>query len=184
MEGMEQILQNDCSFSGVTPLNLPFPYPPMKVREQNQFYANLLTLDYCGSVSELTAAMQYIHGESCLSCHQCTVAKTVVGMAIAEMIHLQKLGEMILLLGGSINFSIKTRTGTQMWTPEYTNLAQEEDKIITANLEAERAAIEQYQQHISMIEDDCVNALLERIIQDEEYHIMLLNMLQRPSRYM
>lgn len=176
------MLENDCSFGGVSPLNLPFPYPQARVREQNQFYANLLTLDYCGSVSELTAAMQYIHGESCLSCNSCTAAKTIVGMAVAEMIHLQKLGEMILLLGGNINFAIKTRTGTQMWTPEYTNLAKEEAKIIEANLEAEKAAIEQYQQHMSMIEDDYVNALLARIVQDEEYHIMLLEML-REEKY-
>lgn len=179
MEGMEKVLQNDCSFSGTSALNLPLTYPPIRVQEENQFYANLLTLDYCGSVSELTAALQYIHGESCLCCHQCKTAKTIVGMAVAEMIHLQKLGEMILLLGGHINFSIKTRTGTQMWTPEYTNLANDEQQIIAANLEAERAAIEQYEQHIGMIEDDYVNALLKRIIQDEEYHIMLLQMLQR-----
>ena len=94
------------------------------------------------------------------------------------MTHLQKLGEMILLLGGHIDFSIKTRTGTQMWTPEYTNLANDEQKILEANLASERAAIEQYKQHISMIEDDYVNALLERIIQDEEYHIMLLEMMK------
>lgn len=90
------------------------------------------------------------------------------------MIHLQMLGEMVLLLGGTIDFSIKTRTGRQMWTPEYTNLADQEEQIIDANLEAEHAAIEQYQQHMSLIEDDYVNALLARIMQDEEYHIMLL----------
>ena len=178
MDGIEAVLQNSCGFGGVTPLNLPFPYPPIKVREENQFYANLLKLDYCGSVSELTAAVQYIHGENSLCCRQCSVAKTIVGMAVAEMTHLQKLGEMILLLGGHIDFSIKTRTGTQMWTPEYTNLANDEQKILEANLASERAAIEQYKQHISMIEDDYVNALLERIIQDEEYHIMLLEMMK------
>ena len=70
MDGMEKVLQNDCSFSGTAALNLPLPYPPVRVREENQFYANLLTLDYCGSVSELTAAIQYIPGESCLCCHQ------------------------------------------------------------------------------------------------------------------
>ncbi len=178
MDGIKKILQNDCSFSGTAALNLPLPYPPVKVMEENQFYANLLTLDYCGSVSELTAAMQYIHGESCLCCHQCAAAKIIVGMAVAEMTHLQKLGEMILLLGGHIDFAIKTRTGTQMWTPEYTNLAKTESEIIEANLKAERAAIEQYEQHIERIEDQYVNAMLKRIIQDEQYHIMLLQMLQ------
>ncbi len=182
MDGIKAKLQNECSFGNVAPLNLPLPYPPLRVRGQNQFYANLLTLDYCGSVSELTAAMQYIHGENSLCCRKCTTAKTVLGMAVAEMTHLQKLGEMILLLGGSINFSIKTRTGTQMWSPEYTNLSDDEGQIIEANLKAEHAAIEQYREHISMIEDDYVNAVLERIIQDEEYHIMLLQMLQEGMR--
>lgn len=179
MEGTEHIIQTGCRFGGVEPLNLPLPYPEIKVREQNQFYANLLTLNYCGSVSELTAVLQYIHGESCLCCHSCSTAKTILGMAVAEMVHLQKLGEMILLLGGTIDFSYKTRTGMQMWSPVYTNLASDEAQIIAVNLESEQEAIDQYRDHMSRIEDDYVNALLARIIQDEEYHIMLLEMLGR-----
>lgn len=174
MNGTEHLLQNDCDFSGIEPSILPLPYPPIQVREENQFYANLLTLDLCSSVSELTAILQYIHGESCLCSHQCALAKTILGIAMAEMIHLQKLGEMIILLGGHIDFSYKTRTGMQMWLPSYINLASNERQIISANIEAERAAIIQYRDHMSRIEDDCVNALLERIIEDEEYHIMLL----------
>lgn len=177
MNEKEHILQNSCSFGGVAPLNLPLPYPEIRVKEQNQFYADLLTLNYCGSVSELTAALQYIHGESCLCCHNCSTAKTILGMAVAEMTHLQKLGEMILLLGGNIDFSYRTRMGTQMWTPAYTNLAVGEAQIIAANLESERAAIDQYQDHMARIEDEYVNALLTRIVQDEEYHIMLLEMI-------
>lgn len=177
MDEKEKIMQNDCSFRGVTPLILPMEYPPLRVREQNQFYANLLTLDYCGSVSELTAITQYIHGESCLCQEQCEVSKTIIGMAMAEMMHLQKLGELIYLLGSSINFSIKTRTGTQMWSPKYLNFASNKAQIIAANIEAEKAAIDQYEQHMDRIEDDCVNAVLARIIQDEEYHIMLLQMM-------
>lgn len=174
MNETELFLQDDCNFIGIEPSILPLPYPPIQVREENQFYANLLTLDYCGSVSELTAITQYIHGESCLCCHRCEVARIILGIAMAEMIHLQKLGEMILLLGGSIDFSYKTRMGSEMWTPRYANLSTNEAQIISAGLKGEREAIAQYQEHIGMIEDDYVNALLERIIEDEEYHIMLL----------
>ncbi|MDE7187562.1 MAG: rubrerythrin family protein [Lachnospiraceae bacterium] len=180
MEAKGRPVQNDCSFSGVSPLMLPFPYPPMKVQEQNQFYANLLTMDYCGSVSELTAITQYIHGESCMCCEHCAQAKTLIGIAMAEMMHLQKLAELIILLGGSINFSVPTRNGRpQMWTPEYVNMTSGMSGIISSNIEAERAAISQYEQHMRMIEDSCVNAVLARIVQDEEYHIMLLQMMQR-----
>lgn len=40
-----------------------------------------------------------------------------------------------------------------------------------------KEAIRQYEMHMKMIKDDCVNAVLERIVKDEEYHIMLLRML-------
>lgn len=178
MEARGKTLQNDCSFSGVSPLMLPFPYPPIRVREPNQFYANLLTVDYCGSVSELTAITQYIHGESRVCSGDCAAARTLLGIAIAEMMHLQKLGELIVLLGGTIDYAVPTRNGKpQLWTPGYVDLAGSLQAVISSNIEAEKAAINQYEQHMRMIEDDCVNAVLARIIQDEEYHIMLLRMM-------
>lgn len=178
MEAKSKMLQSDCSFGGVSPLMLPFPYPPLKVQEPNQFYANLLTVDYCGSVSELTAITQYIHGESCMCCDHCAQARTLIGIAMAEMIHLQKLGELILLLGGRIDYSVPTRSGKpQLWTPGYVEFAGSLSGILSANIEAEKAAISQYEQHMKMIEDNCVNAVLSRIVQDEEYHIMLLRMM-------
>ena len=49
--------------------------------------------------------------------------------------------------------------------------------MIRADIEAEKDAIGQYKRHIKMIGDDYVNAVLERIIKDEEYHIMILQSL-------
>ena len=51
--------------------------------------------------------------------------------------------------------------------------------MLEADMEAEKAAINQYEMHISWIEDEYVNAVLRRIIQDEEYHIMMLKALQK-----
>lgn len=66
-----------------------------------------------------------------------------------------------------------------MWTPEYLTLPEEIEKMLSADIEAERNAIDQYAMHIKKIEDDQVCAILERIIKDEEYHIMLLKTLQK-----
>ncbi len=65
----------------------------------------------------------------------------------------------------------------RLWTPEYLTLADQAGKMIAANIEAEQAAIRQYQMHMKMIQDDHVNAVLARIIKDEEYHIFLLRSL-------
>ena len=46
--------------------------------------------------------------------------------------------------------------------------------MLCADVEAERDAIAQYRAHIRNINDEFVNAVLRRIIRDEEYHIMLL----------
>lgn len=151
------------------------PYPPIQVRGKNPAYADLLSIDYCGSVSELSAITQYINNENRLSCERCEVSKTILGIAMAEMMHLQKLGELIVLLGGIVDYTAKQRNGRpNMWTPEYLNIPENERKMIMADIESEQAAINQYKMHIKMIRDPYVNAVLERIILDEEYHIMLL----------
>lgn len=176
MEG--KCLENTCSFGGMKPIMVDLPYPPIRVREENLRYANLLSIDYCGSVSELSAITQYINNENRLSREQCAMAKTLLSIAMAEMMHLQKLGELIVLLGGDIDFVARTCNGKgKMWTPEYLTIPAKTAKMLMADIEAEKAAIEQYEAHIRMINDDCINEVLARIIQDEEYHIMILKSL-------
>lgn len=171
-------LANTCSFVNVKPIMMDLPYPPIQVREKNQAYANLLSLDYCGSVSEMSAITQYINNENRLSCEKCPIAKTILGIAMAEMIHLQKLGELIFLLGGNVDFVAKYQNGKQkMWTPEFLTIPENAKNMILADIESEKAAINQYKMHIKMMKDDYINAVLARIIQDEVYHIMLLQAL-------
>ena len=180
MEERVQPLSNTCSFSGVKPIMMDLPYPPIQVSGKNQAYANLLSIDYCGSVSEMTAIAQYINNENRLSCEKCPVAKTILGIGMAEMIHLQKLGELIFLLGGNIDFIAKQCNGRKMmWTPEYLSIPGNIGKMLIADIEAEKAAIRQYQMNSKMINDKYVNAVLARIIKDEEYHIMLLQALMK-----
>lgn len=172
--------ENTCSFAGVKPAMADLPYPPIKVRGVNRCYAELLAFDYCGAVSEMTAITQYINNENRLSCERCSMAKTILGIAMAEMMHLQKLGELIYLLGGNVCYTVKSRNGRQrLWTPEYLTIPEKAEKMLLADIEAEKAAIEQYRAHMREISDECVNAVLRRIIVDEEYHIMLLKALLR-----
>lgn len=169
---------NTCNFAGIRPVMADLPYPPVQVRGENQGYADLLRVDYCGAVSELSAIAQYINNENRIAGENCSIAKTILGIAMAEMMHLQKLGELIVLLGGTVDFTAKGRNGRPvMWTPEYLVLPEQMRKMLLAGIESEKEAIRQYEMHMKMIKDDCVNAVLERIVKDEEYHIMLLRML-------
>lgn len=178
MEGKTNPLASSCNFVSVKPIMVDLPYPETRVSAANQAYANLLSNDYCGSVSEMSAITQYINNENRLFCERCPMAKTLLGIAMAEMIHLQKLGELIFLLGGSIDFTAKQQNGRQiMWTPSCLNIPEGVRNMLWADIEAENGAIKQYRMHMKMINDDCINAVLARIIMDEEYHIMILQAL-------
>ena len=78
---------SNCSFSGVKPIMADLPYPPVQVKERNLMYAHMLSVDYCGAVSELSAITQYINNENRLSCNHCPMAKTLLGIGMAEMIN-------------------------------------------------------------------------------------------------
>lgn len=167
--------ENSCSFSGVRPAMADLPYPPIRTCGQNPAYAALLSADHSGMVSEMTAITQYISNENRLSAELCPLARSILGIAIAEMMHLQKLGELICLLGGNVDFTARYRGGkSRMWTPQYLTFPAGAKEMLLADIESEKQAIAQYTAHIKMIEDSCVNAVLKRIIVDEEYHIMLL----------
>ncbi len=66
-----------------------------------------------------------------------------------------------------------------MWTPEYLKIPENLKGMLLSDIEAEKGAIAQYEAHMRMMKDDCVNAVLARIIKDEEYHIMLLHALMQ-----
>lgn len=166
---------NDCNFANIRPAMTDLPYPSIQVKDQNQIYANLLSLDYCGSVSEMSAITQYINNENRMSSEECPLAKMILGIAMAEMIHLQKLGQLIYLLGGKIDFVARQPNGRQnMWNPSYLTIPENVQKMILADIESEKAAIQQYKMHMNVIKDSYVNAVLARIVKDEEYHITLL----------
>lgn len=178
MEEKRSFLTNSCNFANVKPIMVDLPYPPVQVAEKNQVYADLLSNDYCGSVSELSAITQYINNENRLSSGKCSMANTILGIAIAEMIHLQKLGELIFLLCGNVDFTAKMRNGcTMLWTPEYLTIPENPREMLIADIKAEKDAIRQYKKHIEIIHDNAVNAVLARIIRDEEYHIIMLEAL-------
>lgn len=174
MEKNRNLLVNNCNMQGVRPIMADLPYPPVQVRGRNPRYAELLTVDYCGSVSELSAILQYINNENRMSDELCPLARTILGIAMAEMMHLQKLGELIHLLGGNVCFEAKP---DGLWSPSCLVLPDRIPQMLQADLEAEKAAIQQYKMHIDAIRDDCVNDVLRRIILDEEYHIMILQAL-------
>ena len=78
-EENENILPDTCNFRDVQPIMMNLPYPPIQVRKKNKDYANILSFDYCGSVSEMSAITQYINNENRLSAEIATWQRPSLG---------------------------------------------------------------------------------------------------------
>lgn len=171
----EEKLTCSCDVSGIRPAVMALPYPPIRVRERNQDYAELIGVSYCGVISELSACLQYVNNESRMVSRGCAMGRTLLAMAIAEMTHMQMLAELIGLLGGNVCYTAVQAGGQPwIWSPQCLTLPEKFDEMLQADLEREIAVIDQYNMHIRRIGDDYVNAVLSRIVQDEQYHVMLL----------
>jgi aerobic-type carbon monoxide dehydrogenase small subunit (CoxS/CutS family)/bacterioferritin (cytochrome b1) len=154
---------------------LPDPYPERRVAGQNPYYAQLLFDDYAGKVSETTAVMQYIHHHMEMASIPSwqEVSDLEEGISIVEMLHLEMLGEIIIHLGASPCYY---DGGQQPWTPQYIAYHNFDPCAqLRADVQSELEAIQQYQAHIQMIQDPFIQALLARIIKDEEFHIKLFS---------
>ena len=68
-------IEDTCSFKDVKPVMVDLPYPPIRVSGKNPSYADLLSVDYCGAVSEMSAITQYINNENRLASQKCPMAQ-------------------------------------------------------------------------------------------------------------
>lgn len=170
-------LVNTCDLEGVQPAILSAPYPDIQVHCKNKYHAHLLTEDYCGAGSELTAITQYINHEIRISGQHCETSRILLAIAQAEMIHLQMLGELIILLGYPLTYDAVNCNWPTLWTPEHITLGSNYNSMICADIDGEYAAIKQYEKHANQIDDPYVTAVIKRIVMDEKYHISLLRKL-------
>ena len=148
------------------------PYPTVKVDQLNVYYASLLMDDYASIDSEYTAISQYVFGHVLAGDPE--IADTFLGIGIVEMTHLDMLADVILDLG----IYPKFRGGDgQVWNSNFVPYGHSTKERIELAIKAEYGAIAQYRDHIRKINDRDIDALLERIILDEELHIKIFKRL-------
>lgn len=149
------------------------PYPEPMIEKKDVYYANILFDDYSGVISEMTAINLYIYqhiiGEEAYDKY----AEIVGGIAMAEMKHLELLGETIKLLGLKPVFKGSCAVYNRPWNAQYVNYSSNIRDMIEEDIKSEKKAIENYKYHIYLIQDKYIRNLLERIILDERLHLKL-----------
>lgn len=120
--------------------------------------------------TELVCVLRYkrhyftAHGMASL-----TVAAEFMEHATEEAAHADRIAERIVQLGGDPDFSPSTLLGRSH--ADY-DASMELKAMISANLVAERVAVETYRQMIQVIgdRDPTTRRLLEEVLRDEEEH--------------
>ena len=154
---------------------LAIPYPPLQIDGKNLYYASLLTNDYAGVVSEMSAVTGYVF-QHLITANQ-KISDTIRCISHVEMRHLGFIGELINLLGGKPRFAVQLGCKSAFWNAQYISYETNPKYFLKENIANEKAAIENYYIRITQINDQSVQSVLSRIILDEENHIRLFNAL-------
>lgn len=167
-----------CETPSIYKCAYPAPYPEVRVAEPNPKYAQLLLEDYAGMASELTAITQYSYHHFVLEDENRDAADLLSCIALVEMHHLEILAETILLLGVDPRYRTIGRSNAERyWDASFVFYGTALCDRLTADVAGEWAAIANYRKHQRMIDDPYVKRILERIILDELYHVVLFNRL-------
>ncbi|MBE6654429.1 MAG: hypothetical protein E7608_03105 [Ruminococcaceae bacterium] len=157
--------------------NLSLPYPELRIERRNPRYAAMLSLAYAGQEGELPTILSYIYGSMvCANAMPEMLCQTLRCIAVAEMRHLEMLGELIFMLGGDPRFCTSNkRMGINTAMLPYKASPAE---IIAQAIAGEKKAIKLYENLILSIDDKYVREVLRRIIKDEEHHLKIFSEMQ------
>ncbi len=151
------------------------PYPLVRTEGKNLYYASLLTNDYAGIVSEMSAVTGYMFQH--LSSTNAKISNTLKCISIVEMRHLGIIGKLITAFGGNPRIAVQSGCKSTFWNAQYINYETNPRFFLKEDIANERAAIANYNIRINQLSDNYVKAVLERIILDEENHIRLFRAL-------
>lgn len=117
--------------------------------------------------SELNAINQYISQEAMFD----DIGELMMGIALVEMKHLDKLGDFILKLGGIV---------TQEYDTKYVSYGNSAEEAVKLGIKAEQDTIDEYnriaEKVLTIPQNDTTKIalqLLSKLIEDEKFHIQL-----------
>jgi bacterioferritin len=154
---------------------LDLPYPEASASKENSELASRLSALYAGRYSELSALAGYTYQHLVLKDKYSYIADTLECLSITEMKHFELLGKLIVSLGGDPLIGETDRRRLYYWNGSYAESALRLDRVIADDIRNERRAVADYSAFLNYSEDPGVNAVIERIIKDEEHHIEILS---------
>lgn len=147
-------------------------YPPLDGIKEDYKTLRVISPAYAGGRGELTAVLQYVYQSILLErLGKKEMGKTILGIAINEMHHLELLGSAITMLGAPPAFTGCLPYPIGYYSASNVNYSKTPCEMIEADIAAESNAIADYCKILACISNDALTRLIERIIEDEELHL-------------
>ena len=157
------------------PLAVNLPYPSIDGISKNLKTARKINDAYAGSHSEMTAILQYVYQAFFFNkLGDKTSADLLESIAMAEMKHLDVLGQLVLELGLDPVFAIITPCGYDFYSASNVRYDKTPRKMLMDDISSELVAIQGFQKIISSTCDERVIDVINRIKLDEELHVLAL----------
>lgn len=156
----------------IEPIKANLPYPPLDGIEPDLEAARIIGPAYASVyTSEVSASFQYIYHHFFFDKLKMNdFAYVVENIAIAEMIHIEILGKMLLQLGVDPIFS-GNPPQRNYYNTSMIAYSKTPQKMLMDDINAEMRAIKDYENIVKRLKNEKVAAVIQRIILDEQVHL-------------
>lgn len=154
------------------PLITPTPFPTAAGLSPDAYSLRILSPAYASPTGELNAVLQYVyHSFFFRNEGHASIAETLRSIAIAEMLHLNLLGEVILALGASPVFCQFPPSGYNFYSAKYVAYSSSLVHMLEDDIRAERRSIALYTKMLKCLTNGQVRAVVSRLLEDEKLHL-------------
>lgn len=150
-------------------------YPSLDGLHKSSADVRLLQDAFAGKASEFSAIAQYMYQHLISNGYDASVAEVFSGISLVEMHHYELLGEAIAKMGGD---PIVGGVGG-WWRGDYVYYSRSLREMLDRDIRDEEMAIRDYRRIAQLASQNTIKELVERIIADEELHILILSEVRR-----
>lgn len=160
----------------MTPLICDVPYPSTDNLNEDLRSGQILSFAYATVKGEITAVLQYCYHAICIKKYSSEISDILKSMAQAEAMHAQILGAAMEKLG--VNPIYVQYPKTKMWyETSCVSRATTPTKMLLDDIRLEMDGIAEYKKMLYVLKNEQVEALVQRLLMDEELHLETLKKL-------
>lgn len=154
------------------PMTEDLPFPDLSVLTVDGPNARIIMPAYADCKSEMTAVLQYIYQSIRFDVFDNSrYATTLEEIAIAEMKHLDLLGEALLRMGVDPLYVRRPPERRDFYSSCCIDYSTQPSAMLAADITAEKEAIVGYESMLGKLTNPTVAALVSRILLDERLHL-------------